>query len=280
MSESVPGVGTARHPLRMGRQVQLGLASLLVLLALCMLTAISLVLGLRAGESRLGHRDVPFTNAVSAAALSAKGIANDQRGFLLSGDRMYIDEAEHRIADAQAAFSSAASLATDPAREAAVNEARAGFERWVTALRDEFATFASGDRQSAIGASLGPDRQLRKAYERAIANALALGHRSIESADKSTSAALSRSVWILAAMLVAALVIGAGVAIWLVRTIANPLFKLVALLAPDMPWLRRSPTTKGRLAERPELIGYVDVVVVGRRSRQRSIMSTDAGDLE
>jgi len=44
--------------------------------------------------------------------------------------------------------------------------------------------------------------------------------------------------------------------------------------------LRRSPTTKGRLAERPELIGYVDVVVVGRRSRQRSIMSTDAGDLE
>jgi hypothetical protein len=40
-------------------------------------------------------------------------------------------------------------------------------------------------------------------------------------------------VLILVAWLVVALVVGIGVAFWIMRTIARPLFGLVALLSPD-----------------------------------------------
>jgi hypothetical protein len=76
----------------------------------------------------------------------------------------------------------------------AVNEAREGFERWVLAVRGEFATFQAGDHQGAIAASLGPDRALRKAYEASLASAQALGASSIQSARNSVAVALSRSV--------------------------------------------------------------------------------------
>ena len=62
------------------------------------------------------------------------------------------------------AIAVAAGAALDPAQRQAVSEARAGFERWVQAMRREVATFQSGDRQAAIAASVGPDRALRKGY--------------------------------------------------------------------------------------------------------------------
>jgi hypothetical protein len=103
-----------------------------------------------------------------------------------------------------------------------VSDVRAGFERWVQAMRGEFATFRAGDHRDAIAASLGPDRALHKTYEQSLANAQALGAHSIQSATGSVAAASSRSVWILVACLLVALVIGVGVASWLVRSIAMP----------------------------------------------------------
>jgi hypothetical protein len=38
-------------------------------------------------------------------------------------------------------------------------------------MRGEAVTFQAGDRRGAIAASLGPDRALRKSYERSLANA-------------------------------------------------------------------------------------------------------------
>ena len=49
------------------------------------------------------------------------------------------------------------------------------------------------------------------------------------------AAASSRSVWILVASLLMALVIGVGVASWLVRSIAMPVARLTAILGADLP---------------------------------------------
>src|SRR6266487_1577059 len=219
-----------RRRLPMGFQVLLGVGGLLALLAASMLVAIFLVVGLKHNETHLNDRDVPYASAVATAALNAKGIANDQRGFLLGGDPKFIDEADRRISAARAAFAAAANAAADPTQRQTVNEAHAGFERWVQAVHGEFAAFQTGDHQGAITASLGPDRALRKTYEQSLARAQALGASSIQAARSSVAAASSRSVTILVACLLVALTIGVGVAFWLVRSIAMPVSRLVAIL--------------------------------------------------
>ena len=218
----------------MGRQMALGLGILLALLAVCMLTAISLVVGLGHDESALTDRDVPYASALATAALEAKGIANDQRGFLLTGDRTFIEEADGRVGRAKAAFGTATTAAGDTPRRQAVSEAEAGFDRWIRAVRNEFAVFEAGDRKGAVSASLGADRELRKTYEQSLSSAQALADSSIKSARNSVTAESSRSAWILVAFLLVALVVGLGIAWWLMRTVAKPLFGLVDLLRPDL----------------------------------------------
>jgi methyl-accepting chemotaxis protein len=218
----------------MGRKMLLGLGILLALLAISMLAAISLVVGLRHDENGLNDRDVPYASAIATAALAAKGIANDQRGFLLTGDRTFIEEADRRVGEARIAFDTAVRAAADGRRRQAVNEAEAGFERWIRAIHEEFAMFEAGDHTGAINASEGPDRELRKTYEQSLGSAQALAENSIKSATNSVTAASSRSVWILVACLLAALLVGVGVSWWLMRTIAIPLFGLLDLLRPDL----------------------------------------------
>jgi len=117
----------------------------------------------------------PCANSVAAAALTAKGIANDERGFLMTGNGRFIEEADRRVQRARASFAVSAAAASGRGQQDAVAEARAGFERWVSAVRREFAAFRSGDRRGPTAASLGPNRALRKRYEAARARAQALG---------------------------------------------------------------------------------------------------------
>jgi methyl-accepting chemotaxis protein len=221
-----PPIG--RRPLPIGFQAVLGVGALLALLAVSGLVAMVLVLNLKHDETHLNDRDVPYASAVAAATVNAKGIANDERGFLLTGDPKFLQEADRRIGDARAAFAVAVGSAADSGQRQAANQARVGFERWVQAIRGEFATFRAGDRQSAIVASIGPDRALRKTYEGSLARAQTLGVNSIQSARNSVAAALSRSVWTILACLLVALVIGVGVSFWLVRSIALPVYRLTA----------------------------------------------------
>src|SRR4249919_2820426 len=78
--------------LPLSHRVTLAIAALLVLVTVSMLLAIGVVTRLAAGESRLNGRDVPFAGYVGSVALAAKGVANDERGFLISGDRAYVGE--------------------------------------------------------------------------------------------------------------------------------------------------------------------------------------------
>jgi methyl-accepting chemotaxis protein len=215
---------------RLAAQVALGLGGLLALLVVAITVALVMVVTVRRDESSLSDRDVPYASAVASAALNAKGIATDQRGFLLTGDKSFVAEAEQRVGDARTAFAAAQDAATNTAQRDAIRRASSGFEDWVQAVEDEFATFNAGNHKAAIAASLGPERQMRKAYERSLATAQAAGQRSIRAASSSATTTSSRSLIILVATLVAAIVVGSGVMYWLFHTIAFPVFKLAALL--------------------------------------------------
>ena len=211
-------------------QVLVGIGGLLALVAAAVVMAVLLIVGLRNDAAELAGSQVEYATAVETAALNAKGIANDERGFLMSGRAEFLRQIEDRTAAARAAFAAAALEAGDGPRRRAVDEASAGFERWIDALNAELVTFRAGDREAAVTASLGPTRALRKTYEASLARADALGHRGIESATSSVSATSSRSVAILLVYLLVALTAGVGVTLWIVRAILRPAYTVLRLL--------------------------------------------------
>jgi methyl-accepting chemotaxis protein len=206
--------------------------TLLALVAAAIAGAVLLIVDLNNDATQFTDRQVEYATAIQAAALNAKGIANDERGFLLSGEREFIREIDVRTGNARAAFSVAADAAEGPQREA-VAQAHEGFEHWVQAVRLETATFQAGNREQAVSASLGPTRALRKSYERSLARARALGVNAIESGRSSVAATSSRSVTILLAYLLVALAIGIVLTLWVVRTVLRPVQAVSRLVRED-----------------------------------------------
>ena len=219
-----------RGRLPLSHRVMLAIGALLTLVTISLLLAVGLVTRLAAGESRLNGRDVPFASYVGSVALAAKGVANDERGFLISGDRAYVVEADDRIAEARSALAGARREAPDAQARATMGRAGDSFERWVARLQQEFAVYPN-DRAAAISASLGPNRELRKSYESDLAQAQALARRTIAQGDSSFALTVSWSTRILLGCLVAALAFGVLVGAWIVRLIALPLQRLLTILS-------------------------------------------------
>ncbi len=223
-----------RSGVPVGFHVVFGIGGLLVLLVASVLVAVFLVARISGDAERLSGHDVPFANQVAAAALNAKGIANDERGFLLTGDLEFVYEADQRITDARAAFTAAERAAANDSQRAAVRDARRGFESWVAAVRAEFAAFQLGERRATISTALGPDRRLRKTYELALARAQQLAAAATETAQTTVASVSSRTVSILLTCLICSLAIGVAVAVWLIRAILKPVYMLLTILdEPD-----------------------------------------------
>jgi methyl-accepting chemotaxis protein len=196
------------------------------LLAVAVAVAVFLIVSLENDATNLSHRHVQYATAVHEAALSAKSMANEQRGFLLSGNPEYLEQLDSNVVEARSAFAAAETYAVGESQRESLAEARAGFERWLRALRADIAAYRRGGQERAIQASLGSTRQLRKTYEQSLADAYELGVRSIETATNSLSSSASRSVTILLVYLAIALLIGVGVTLWVAQRILKPAFVL------------------------------------------------------
>jgi methyl-accepting chemotaxis protein len=221
------GRRSGRRRLGSDTQVLVGVGGLLALLALAVGVAAFLIVSLEDDATDVSHGHVQYATAIHEAALSAKAMANEQRGFLLSrGNEEYLNQLEADSVEARSAFAVAATYADGDSQRDAVAEARAGFERWLRALRADIEAFRTGSEQQAVQGSLGSTRELRKMYERSLAAAYASGVRSIESANDSLSASASRGVTILLVYLAFALVIGVAAALWVVRAVLKPAFVL------------------------------------------------------
>lgn len=222
--------GEASEPSRrrLGPELQVlaGLGSLVALLAGAVAVAVFLIVGLEDNTTDLSRRHVEYATSIQEAALSAKAIANFERGLLLSGNPEFLEQLDERTDEARRAFTRADSYAAGAPERDAAREAHAGFEQWLRAVQGEIAAYRAGSRERAIATSLGPTRELRKSYEQSLARAYSLGVGSIESATRSVSASARRSVTILLVYLAFALVIGVGVAVWVVRTILKPAYAL------------------------------------------------------
>lgn len=65
-----------------------------------------------------------FVVELENASVNAKAIANDERGFLMSGEQTYLNEVKARRTKVYAALDQAAKLANDDGERSAVTQTR------------------------------------------------------------------------------------------------------------------------------------------------------------
>jgi methyl-accepting chemotaxis protein len=198
------------------RLVLAGIGVPLALMAVGILVAALLMVGLREDASHLTDSQIQYATAVNAAALTAKAIANDERGFLLSGDREFIRQLDDRTVRARGAFAVAMSEADSRDQRRAVREANEGFEAWIAALHEETAIYEAGNRERAIDMAFETTRPIRKDYETSLAHAQDLGVDAIQLGRTEVSDSATRSLKIVLGYLAVALVLSVALAAWIV----------------------------------------------------------------
>jgi methyl-accepting chemotaxis protein len=203
--------------LPLGFPIVAAVGLLVGIVAIAIAIAIYSIFRLSQDQAQLQDQNVPYAVAVATVALNAKGIANDERGYLISGKREFLEEIEQRLINVRTAFSEAGIAADGERQRQAIAEANAGFEEWVWVVRSEINMFQAGDREKATKTALGPGRELRKKYEASLAEAQEAATTAIHL--RRNSFASSRWLPILIAVLAFVLAIGIAVTVWLMRTI-------------------------------------------------------------
>ncbi len=204
-------------------------AILVGMVAVAIALAVVSIVAVTSGANEV-ERQARYSAAVDAAALHAKGMANNERGFLIDGEEGYVTQLEGRAELVRAAFATATEAADDTQRST-VAEAREGFERWLETLGEEVAIYQAGDEEAAIEMSLGRTRTLRWSYEGWLADAATLGVNGFQSATDSVAGASTASVLVLIGYFVVAGAAAVAIALWVIRAILRPTYSLLELLA-------------------------------------------------
>lgn len=215
-----------------------GILVMLLVIAIALAVAFVIVLGTAASAA---ERQGRYIASVNAAALHAKTLANDERGYFISGDIAFVNQMEGGIELARAAFAAAAEAAS-PNQRATLAEAREGFERWLAAVQAEIAVYQAGDEDAAIATSLGPTRTMRHAYEGWLADASSLGVVAFQDATASVGTASGISVIVLLIYLVVAVAVAVAVSLWVLRTVLRPAYALVHMLSDAHDEANRTTT--------------------------------------
>ena len=104
-------------------------------------------------------------------------------------------------------------------------------DRLVSVGRNAGREAVAGDEQAATELSLATSRTQRHAYEGWLADAKSLGVDAFQDATAAVTATSSVSVMVLLAYLVLAVAVSVAVALWVVRTVLRPTYRLVRLLS-------------------------------------------------
>ncbi|WP_062203644.1 methyl-accepting chemotaxis protein [Demequina salsinemoris] len=123
-------------------------------------------------------QSVPYVTGLQSIALTAKAAANDERGFLLTGDTSYSDEVLGRFDTIDGYLADTRAAAADDDQLAALDQLESELVSWEEALNAEFAQYPT-DAAAATEVALGANRDLRKAYETTLSDMIADGQTRI-----------------------------------------------------------------------------------------------------
>jgi methyl-accepting chemotaxis protein len=230
LAEPIRMSGRAQVRREPGVRVLGAIGVLLILVVAGIAIAVWLVLDLRSATTDLTEREVEYAAAIGDIALISKTLANDERGFLMSGSNQFVRQWEGRTAQAHEAFSRAYASATQE-QWLAVDRAQKSFDAWHVATTANIAAFAAGNRDAAIEASLEENRLLRKEYEARLNGMQSLASFAVDSASAEVSSTLTRAVAILIGYLVVAVLIGGLISLWLLQRVVRPINEFVGGLS-------------------------------------------------
>ena len=199
------------------------------------------------------------------AAVTAKAIANDERGYLLTGDQEFIDEITERRGKVDALLTQAAQGVPTDEHRAQIEKLRGEITAWSEALDAEFALYRT-DRSGATVAALETNRALRKTYEESFAALIdsVEGHLA-SSADFAGTAAASRLA--IVGVTLAALLAALALVVALRRSIQGGTRKVLADL-------ERAASGDLRNVERLERADEIGTIADGVVHVVRSLRST------
>jgi methyl-accepting chemotaxis protein len=170
---------------------------------------------------------VPYITSLNSAALAAKAAANDERGYLIAGEKSFQEDALGRKETVDGHLDTARGLAA-PEQQATVDKIKAATDAWFTALTAEFTTYGT-DRQAAITVALGANRDLRKAYEEQFATELSRADAALiagKQFDATVGSTRTSLIW----TIVIALALAVLLALWVARMIVTPLRRVSSVL--------------------------------------------------
>ncbi|WP_036336900.1 CHASE3 domain-containing protein, partial [Modestobacter caceresii] len=110
---------------------------------------------------------LPYINALDDIAVTAKATANDERGYLLTGEESFREEVAERLDKINGLVATADETAATADERAFVVELESGLGAWAASIDSEFALLDT-DREAAIALAMGTTRELRKAYEEVL----------------------------------------------------------------------------------------------------------------
>jgi methyl-accepting chemotaxis protein len=239
-----PG-GQPRLKLEPDGRVLVAVGALLILVVAGIGIAVWLIMDLRSASADLTEREVEYAAAIGDIALISKTLANDERGYLMSGSNEFVRQWEGRTAQVHEAFSRAYASATQEQWQT-VDRAQRSFDAWHVATTATMADFAAGSRDAAIEASLEENRLLRKEYEARLNGMQSLASFAVESASAEVSSTLARAVAILIGCLVVAVVIGGLIGLWLLQRLVRPINELLHGLTEDVGRVPAGPPEPAR----------------------------------
>jgi len=207
-----------------------GIGGLLVLLAVSSTLGIFLLENLSSNESTLAKKAQPYLADLSTAGVAAKGAANDERGYLMTGTPKFLSEIKtKRDAVVYPTLAHAATIYGPKSAETkAVNEIVTGYKTWAAA-RDTELKLYSTDHKAAIDVALGANRDLRKAYEGSIDAAVAIADADVAHSSASFTSTSHTAIFVLVGFFAFALLAGIAFALRLAHSVSTRLAKLTVV---------------------------------------------------
>ncbi|MBW3086864.1 putative methyl-accepting chemotaxis protein YoaH [Austwickia sp. TVS 96-490-7B] len=212
--------GRHRRTLRVRDRIALTFLAIAVMAALVAGVSIQQMRELSAVRDNDVNRSVRYVATLQDAALTAKAVANDERGFLLTGKKSFRDEADQRAAVIAKDLAEAESHA-NPEQKAQVAQIKASIAAWYDAVKAEFDQYAD-DPKGATALALGANRDLRKKYEADLVKSIDVGWATIHE-GRDFQDALNRAIGIVTALVALAVIVTVGLMWMLTRKVLPPI---------------------------------------------------------
>ncbi|HEV7824136.1 MAG TPA: methyl-accepting chemotaxis protein, partial [Mycobacteriales bacterium] len=180
-------------------------------------------------RTTIAQQRSPYLVALQQAALLAKSAANDERGYLLTANASYLEDFRGRLPEMEDRLGVARGAAATDAERAAVDRVRDDIDTWVSAAEAEFTRYAT-DRAGATATALGPNRDLRKAYEAEIDAAVEAGDAALAAGNRSADAATQQATRLLVGVITGSLVLAFLIGLGVIRAVTRPLAAVVGAL--------------------------------------------------